>query len=177
MPIALVILAVVFGALAAAVLPMVLAMIAIVVSLAIATLVGQVYDLHVFTQNVATMIGLAVGIDYSLFIVSRFREERRGGLEVADAIGAASRAVFFSGAVVVIALLGMLIIPFTAFFSVGLGAILVVLAAVSASLTLLPALLSLMGDRVNRLRVPLIGSRQTASSSTTAAGGTACRMP
>ena len=165
-PIALVILAVVFGAIGAAVLPMVLAMIAIVISLAVATLVGQVYDLHVFTQNVATMIGLAVGIDYSLFIVSRFREERRKGLEVQDAIGAAgataSRAVFFSGAVVVIALLGMLIIPFTAFFSVGLGAVLVVLAAVAASLTLLPALLSLMGDRVNRLRVPLVGRREGA---------------
>ena len=170
MPLALLILAVVFGALGAAVLPMALAVMAIVISLGVAVLVGQVYDLHVFTQNVATMIGLAVGIDYSLFIVSRFREERARGLEKVDAIAAAgataSRAVLVSGLTVVIALLGMLIVPFTAFFSVGLGTILVVIAAVAASLTLLPAVLSLMGDRVNRFRVPFIGRGFGAAGST-----------
>ncbi|MDA1061562.1 MAG: MMPL family transporter [Chloroflexi bacterium] len=163
-PIALGILVVVFGAVAAAFLPMVIAIGAIILSLAGATLVSNFYDLHVFTQNVATMIGLAVGIDYSLFIVSRFREERRRGREKIDAIatagGTAGRAVLVSGTVVVIALLGMLLIPFTAFFSVGMGAILVVIAALLATLTLLPAFLSLFGDNINRLRLPFIGRFQ-----------------
>jgi uncharacterized membrane protein YdfJ with MMPL/SSD domain len=103
------------------------------------------------------MMGLAVGIDYSLFIVSRFREERAKGLQKLDALGAtgatASRAVFFSGLTVVLALIGMLIVPTTIFRSLGAGAIFVVVVAVVASLTLLPALLSLLGDRVNSLRV------------------------
>ena len=167
-PIALLILIIVFGAVVAAFLPMVMAIGAIVLSIAGATLVAAGYDLHVFTQNVATMIGLAVGIDYSLFIVSRFREERRRGRDKIDAIatagGTASRAVFFSGAVVVIALLGMLLIPFTAFVSVGLGAIMVVIAAVAATMTLLPAALSLFGDNINRLRVPFVGRRQSGAA-------------
>ncbi len=173
-PIAFAILIIVFGAVAAAVLPVVLAIGAIVLALAGATLASNGYDLHLFAQNVATMIGLAVGIDYSLFIVSRFREERRNGRDKIDAItvagGTASRAVFFSGTVVVIALLGMLLIPFTAFFSVGVGAIFVVVGAVALTLTLLPAALSLVGDNVNRLRVPGL-SRFQGSGDPDAHGG------
>ena len=147
---------------------------AIILSLAGATVISSGYDLHLFTQNVATMIGLAVGIDYGLFIVARFREERRRGRDKIDAItvagGTATRAVFFSGTVVVIALLSMLLIPFTAFVSVGIGAILVVIAAVSATLTLLPAVLSLMGDNINRLGLPSIG-RLKGSGDVDARGG------
>ena len=109
---------------------------------------------------------LAVGIDYSLFIVSRFREERRRGLDKVEAIATAgataARAVLVSGSVVVIALIGMLLIPFTAFFSVGIGAIMVVVAAVAATLTLLPAFLSLFGDNINRLRLPFIARFQSS---------------
>jgi RND superfamily putative drug exporter len=104
------------------------------------------------------MIGLAVGIDYSLFIVQRFREERATGHSVLDSIiragDSATRAVFFSGLTVVIALLGQLIMPDTVFRSLGMGAILVVLASVAAALTLLPAMLSLLGDRVNKGKIP-----------------------
>jgi RND superfamily putative drug exporter len=111
-----------------------------------------------------TMIGLAVGIDYSLFIVSRFREERSRGLEKMEAIGkagaTASRTVLFSGLTVVLALMGMLIVPDTTFRSVAAGAILVAIASVLAALTLLPAVLRLMGDRVNSLRVPFIQRTQ-----------------
>ena len=93
------------------------------------------------------MIGLAVGIDYSLIVVSRFREEMRRGRDKIDAIArtgdTAGRTVFFSGATVVIALFGMLVIPSTVYQALGLGAILVVIAAVAAALTLLPAVLSL----------------------------------
>ena len=159
-PIAMVILAVVFGALAAAVLPMALALTSIIITFGVILLIGQVIQLQVFVQNLVTMIGLAVGIDYSLFIVSRFREERARGLEKLDAIsvagGTASRAVLFSGVTVVVAVLGVLIVPHRVFFSIGLSMVLVVIIAVIASLTFLPAILSLMGDGVNKFRIPLI---------------------
>ena len=111
------------------------------------------------------MIGLAVGIDYSLFILSRYREERARGLQKIAAIVAAgstaSRAVLFSGLTVVLALVGLLIVPHSLWISLGVGAILVVVVAVMASLTLLPAMLSLMGDGVDKLRIPMIGRRRT----------------
>ena len=110
------------------------------------------------------MIGLAVGIDYSLFVVSRYREERLHGLEKAEAIAragaTATRTVLFSGMTVVLALVGMLLVPSNVFIALGLGAILVVIAAVFASMTLLPAVLSLLGDRVNKLTIPWIGRAQ-----------------
>ena len=103
------------------------------------------------------MMGLAVGIDYSLFIVSRYREERQRGREKLEAIGrsgaTANRAVFFSGAMVILALAGMLLVPTTIFRSLAGGAIIVVFVSVAASMTLLPAILSLLGDRVNAGRI------------------------
>ncbi len=155
--VALLVLVFVFGAVVTGLIPIVLGLASIAVALGAAALVGLVFDLSFFVTNMITMIGLAVGIDYSLFIVSRFREEREAGRDKIDAIaragGTASRAVFFSGLTVVLALLGMLLLPNTIFRSLGIGAILVVVAAVSASLTLLPAVLSLMGDRINWLRI------------------------
>jgi RND superfamily putative drug exporter len=157
-PIALVVLVFVFGALVAAGVPFALSLASIIVALAIISLLGQVFSLSVFATNVVTMLGLAVGIDYTLFIMSRFREERAAGLSVIDAVGrsaaTASRAVLFSGITVVLALTGMLMIPFSIFVSMGVGMIIVVLGAVVAALTLLPALLALLGDRVNALPVP-----------------------
>ena len=167
-PIALIILAVLFGALAAAILPVVLAVTSIVIAFGAVLLIGQVIQIQSFAQNLVTIIGLAVGIDYSLFIVSRYREERARGLEKLDAISkagsTASRAVLFSGMTVVLAVLGVLIVPDRVYFSVGLGMITVVTTAVIASLTLLPAILSLMGDRVDRFRVPLVGRRGAPSA-------------
>ncbi len=156
-PIALVILLIVFGALVSALLPLMLAGVAIVVALALTALVGQVFELSFFVSNMITMMGLAVGIDYVLFIVSRYREERAAGLEQPAAIeragSTASRAVLFSGITVVVALIGLLIVPTTIFISLAAGAILVVLVAVAAALTLLPAVLSLLGDRIDRGQV------------------------
>ncbi|HEX9343958.1 MAG TPA: MMPL family transporter, partial [Actinomycetota bacterium] len=161
---AAVILVLVFGALAAAVLPIVLAVMSIVVALGIVSLLGMAFHFSFFVTNMITMMGLAVGIDYSLFIVSRYREERARGRERLDAVaaagGTANRAVFFSGLTVVLALAGMLLIPTTIFRSLATGAIAVVLVAVLASLTLLPALLALMGDRINALRVPVLFKRR-----------------
>ncbi len=135
----------------------------ITVALGAVALIGQVYPLIFFVTLMISMIGLAVGIDYSLIVVSRYREERRRGREKLDAIArtgaTASRTVLFSGATVVLALSGMLIVPSSVFQALGLGAILVVIAAVMASLTLLPAVLALLGDKVNALRVPFIGRR------------------
>ena len=154
---ALIILVVVFGAVVAALVPILVAVAAIAVAVGLVAVVGQAFEFSFFVTNVITMMGLAVGIDYSLFVVSRYREERRRGREKLEAIEAAgataSRAVFFSGMTVVLALAGMLLIPNTIFRSVGAGAIFVVVAAVAASLTVLPAILGLLGDRVNALRV------------------------
>src|ERR671918_521495 len=151
--IALIILIVVFASVVAAIVPIVMAVFAIMLALGLVSLIGQMADFNLFVTNMVTMIGLAVGIDYSLFIVSRYREERKKGFPRLDAIGAAgataNRAVFFSGLIVVIALSGMFIIPATIFRSLAAGAILVTLASLAASMTLLPAILSLLGDRVN----------------------------
>jgi RND superfamily putative drug exporter len=155
--VALVVLVAVFGAIVAALLPIGLAVLAIAAAVGLVALLGLAFDFSFFVTNMITMMGLAVTIDYSLFIVSRYREERRAGhakLQAIELAGAtASRAVLFSGITVVLALVGMLLIPTTIFRSLAAGAILVVLAAVAASLTLLPALLGLLGDRVDALRV------------------------
>jgi uncharacterized membrane protein YdfJ with MMPL/SSD domain len=161
LPAALIILLLVFGAVVAGLVPLALALVAIITALGLTALVGIAFDLSIFTINMLTGMGLALGIDYSLFVVSRFREERSGGRDKLDAIaaagGTASRAVLFSGIAFVIAMLGLLIIPNTIFRSLAAGAILVGITSVLAALTLLPAVLSLLGDRVNSLRIPLVG--------------------
>jgi RND superfamily putative drug exporter len=129
-PVALIVLVVVFGALVAAGLPLVLGAVAIVAGLGLTAVIGRQMELFVFVTNVITMIGLAVGIDYSLFIVARYREERRSGLGKLEAIelagGTASKAVLFSGSTVVLALAGMFFVPLTVFSSIGVAAIVVV---------------------------------------------------
>ena len=159
-PIALAVLVLVFGTVVAALIPLGLGLVAIITALGATAVIGLAWDLSFFIINMVISIGLAVGIDYSLFVVSRYREERRAGREKNEAIAVAgataSRTVLFSGATVVLALLGMLIVPFSLFGSLATGAILAVVAAVLAALTLLPAVLSLLGDRVNSLRVPLL---------------------
>ena len=159
-PVALIILLALFGAVAATLLPLGLAIIAIAIALAAVAVIGQAFELLFFVTMMITMIGLAVGIDYSLLIVSRFREEMDGGLDTREAVErageTAGRTVLFSGTTVVLALIGMLIVPVSFFQSLGLGAILVVIAALAATLTLLPAVLSLLGPKVNFLTIPFL---------------------
>ena len=154
---AIIVLILVFGAAVAGVTPIVMGIFAIMVTLGVVGLLGKVWSFSFFTPNLISMMGLAVGIDYSLFIVSRYREERHRGREKMDAIAAsgatASRAVFFSGMTVVVALAGMLLVPTTIFRSLAGGAIIVVLVSVAASMTLLPAILALLGDRINAGRI------------------------
>jgi RND superfamily putative drug exporter len=165
-PIAFIILIIVFGALLAAVLPIALAIFAIAIAFGLTALVSQISDLSFFVTNMITMIGLAVGIDYSLFIVQRYREERQHGLPKADAIvtagATASRAVVFSGMTVVLALIGLFLVPNNIYRSLSVGAILVVLVAIVASLTLIPALLGLLGDHINWPRHPHYGTEVVA---------------
>src|SRR5215211_6075926 len=160
-PAALVILLLVFGAVVAGLVPLILAIVSIIVALALVALLAQVYDLSIFTQNMLIGMGLALGIDYSLFTLSRYREERLQGREKLDAIATggatAGRAVLFSGGAFVLAMLGLLLVPTTIFRSLAAGAILVGIVSVIAALTLLPAVLALLGDRVNALRIPFFG--------------------
>jgi RND superfamily putative drug exporter len=156
--VAVVILVLVFGAAVAAGVPLLIAIMSIVLALAMTAVVGQVLDLSLFVTNMIVMIGLAVGIDYTLFVVQRYREERALGADVAEAVvraaDTATRAVVFSGMTVVIGLSGLMIMPDTVMRSLGMGAILAVIATGLAALTALPAVLRLLGDRINKLRVP-----------------------
>ena len=160
-PVALLILAALFGTVVAALAPIGLAIVAIIVALGLVALIGQAFELVFFVTLMVTMIGLAVGIDYSLLIVSRFREEMGGGLSKSAAAeragNTAGRTVLFSGVTVIIALCGMLIVPFLFFQSLAIGAILVVAVALAATLTLLPAVLALLGPKVNMLPIPFSG--------------------
>jgi putative drug exporter of the RND superfamily len=160
---ALVILLFVFGAFGSAWIPLAMSVCAIILAVAASALIGQVYPLSFFVINMISMIGLAVGTDYTLFVVARFREERAKGVPKVDAIAragaTATRAVVFSGLTVIFALLGMLLVPTNIFFSLGLGAILVASFAVVLALTFLPAVLSLMGDRVNAWKLPFLPNR------------------
>ncbi|NQW17570.1 MAG: MMPL family transporter [Chloroflexi bacterium] len=159
--IALIILLFVFRTAGSAWIPIVTSLISIFLAIAVVAVLGQIGRFSFFVTNIITMIGLAVGIDYSLFIVARFREERARGLEKLDAIAkagaTATRSVVFSGITVVFALLGMVIVPTTVFFSLGAGAVIVTIIAVLAALTFLPAMLSLVGDKVNAWKLPFIG--------------------
>jgi uncharacterized membrane protein YdfJ with MMPL/SSD domain len=168
LPAALIVLLLVFGAVVAGLVPLLMAIVAIVVALGLTAVLAQPFELSVFIVNMLTGMGLALGIDYSLFVVSRYREERAQGkaeLAAIEASGAtASRAVLFSGSVFVIAMFGMLLVPNSIMRSLALGAILVGIVSVVAALTLLPALLGLLGDRVNALRIPFVGRRSLDAS-------------
>ena len=165
-PVALVILLAVFGALVAAGLPLGLGVAAVLIALGGAAVAGQFHDFSLFIVNITFMIGLAVGIDYALFIIKRYREERAtaGKVEAIARTGAtASRAILFSGLTVIVALAGLLLVPSTIFQSIALGAMAVVAVSVAMSLTLLPALLSLLDHRIERGRIPWLNRRTTAS--------------
>ncbi len=168
LPAAMIVLILVFGALVAAFIPMSIAIVSIIVTVAISSVLGQVTSLSFFIVNMITAMGLALGIDYSLFVLSRYREERQAGRDKIDAIittgGTSSKAVLFSGSSFVVALLGLLLVPDTILRSLALGAIIVGIVTMAAAITLLPALLSLLGDRVNALRLPVVGRDHPAES-------------
>jgi RND superfamily putative drug exporter len=163
LPAALIVLLLVFGTVVAGLVPLLIALPSIIVALSFVAVLGHAFSLSIFVVNMLTGMGLALGIDYALFVVSRFREERGRGREKLDAISAsaltANRAVLFSGTTFVIAMFGMLIVPNSIMRSLAVGAILVGIVSVVASATLLPALLGLIGDGIDRWRIPLVGRR------------------
>jgi putative drug exporter of the RND superfamily len=154
---AMLILVLVFGTITAMVLPVAVAIFGLVCGLSIVSLLGHVMSVSDVAPTLATMIGLGVGIDYSLFIVTRARSARHDGMSVPDAIGHAAAtsgsAVAFAGGTVVVALLALAVSGLSMVTVLGQAAAIVVVVAVLASMTLLPALLGLCGDRIERLRV------------------------
>jgi uncharacterized membrane protein YdfJ with MMPL/SSD domain len=163
LPAALLILLLVFGTVVAGLVPLLTALVAITTALGLVALLTQLFELSIFTTNMLTGMGLALGIDYALFVISRYREERGRGRAPDDAIvatgGTASRAVLFSGSAFVIAMFGLLLVPSTIFRSLAVGAILVGITSLAVALTLLPALLGLLRDRVDAIRLPIVGRR------------------
>jgi putative drug exporter of the RND superfamily len=162
-PFAALILILVFASLVAAGMPLIVAALAIPTTLAGVYLVAQVTELSIYVQNVATMLGLALAIDYSLFMVSRFREELRKGRDVPTAVeitvATSGKAVTFSGLAVAIGLSGLLLFEPAALRSFGIGGALVVASSVLYALTFLPATLGMLGPRVNSLGTAALRDR------------------
>ncbi len=160
-PLTFLILLAAFGAVVAAVIPLVLAITALLAAFGILGLYSQtVSAVSPYASQLVVLIGLAVAVDYSLFMLTRFRTERRHGRPKLAAIDVASntagRAVFFSGLAVMISIGGLFLLDDPLFRSMAIGTISVVFVAVIGSLTFLPATLAILGDGVNRLRLPFV---------------------
>ncbi len=179
LPIAALALLVVFGSVVAAGLPLAVGGGAVLLALAVIWAVAQVTQMSIFVLNLATLLGLGLGVDYSLLMTSRFREELRrraaaGGNDGSDpearsaaievavrvTVATAGRAVFFSGLTVLLGLTGLVLFEFPILRSVGIAGAIVVGLAVAAALTLLPAILSLLGDRVDAIRIRRVNDAQ-----------------
>jgi RND superfamily putative drug exporter len=165
MPILLVLLVLVFGSVVAATTPLLIGGIAIIGAFTVVRVLTLFTDVSIFSINIITLIGLGLAIDYALFVVSRFREELDAGHTTSDALSrtmaTAGRTVAVSGVTVALALSGLLIFPQMFLRSMGMGGVAAVAVAMLASLTLLPALLAVLGKRVDALRLPW-AKRRTA---------------
>ncbi len=166
-PFAIIALLLVFRSVVAAILPALVGGGAVAVSLAIIFGLGHITTLSIFVLNITTLFGLGLGVDYSLFMVSRFREELKRGRNVEDAVAVAvataGRAVVFSGLTVSIGLLGLVFFRINFLHSVGMAGVMVVMLAVLAAITLLPAALSIIGTRINAFPVRLPRFRRRAA--------------
>src|SRR6476469_9474180 len=151
-PIVAIILLIVFGSLAAAALPLVLGFVSVMVTGALIYFLSQQVETSVFVTNMASMIGIGVAIDYSLFILARYREERASGRDKddarAEALSTSGLAVAFSGLAVIVSLAGLWMVDNQALRSMALGAMTVVAVSILTAVTLLPALIAMLGDRV-----------------------------
>ena len=160
-PITLVILLLVFGSLVGAFIPLGLALTAVFATMGLVALPSQIVPMDESIAEVILLIGLAVGVDYSLFYIRRERDERRAGRSETAALEAAAatsgRAVLISGITVMIAMAGMFFSGDKTFMSFAIGTMMVVAVAMIGSLTVLPAMLSWLGDRVDKVRVPFLG--------------------
>ncbi|HZB42288.1 MAG TPA: MMPL family transporter, partial [Ilumatobacter sp.] len=165
LPITLLLLLLAFGALVAAFIPLGLALIAITIALAVLSLVSRLYPLEELYSEMVLLIGLATGIDYTLFIITRYRLERAAGHPKERAIvlasGTSGKSVVFAGVTVLLAISGMFLVDNVIFSSMAIAAIVVVAIAVIISVTLLPAILAILGDNVNRWRLGFLRRRHT----------------
>jgi uncharacterized membrane protein YdfJ with MMPL/SSD domain len=180
-PVTLAILVFAFGALVAAGIPLLLGLTAVLGALGLTALISHVMRMDQSIDSVILLIGLAVGIDYSLFYLRREREERARGRSPASALQVAAatsgRAVLVSGLTVMTAMAGMFLMGTRIFQGFGVGTVLVVAIALIGSLTVLPAVLSKLGDRVDRGRLPIIGRRRRESRVWPAIVGTVLKRP
>ena len=160
LPITLVILVFAFGALVAAGVPLLLGLSAVMAALGLVALPSQIVPLGENTASIILLVGLAVGVDYTLFYLRREREERARGVGHRDAIHTAAatsgRAVLISGLTVIVAMAGMFLAGDQTFTALGIGAITVVLVAMIGSVTVVPAVLSVLGDKVEKGRIPFL---------------------
>ncbi len=167
LPVTLILLLIVFGALIAAGIPLLLAGTSVITALALLNVVSQWLPVQQSTAEVVLLIGMAVGVDYSLFYLRREREERAAGASTSQALRIAAatsgRAILVSGLTVMTALAGLFLSGYNVFSGIAIGTIAVVGIAVLGSLTVLPAVLSWLGPRADRGRIPLIGRRSTAA--------------
>ena len=155
-PFAVVILIFAFGTLVAAGVPVLIGGASVLTALAVLYFISGLYDMSVFTLTLSTMLGLGLGIDYALFFVSRFREELENFSTpeaVPRTVATAGRSIFFSGTAVLVGLSGLLFFPFMFMRSIGVAGVVVVFVSVTAALTLLPALLGVLGPNINRLAI------------------------
>ncbi|HEX3243395.1 MAG TPA: MMPL family transporter, partial [Solirubrobacterales bacterium] len=168
---AIAVLLITFGSLVAMGLPIVTALFALGVGLSLVSLGTHVFPTAEFAPQLAAMIGLGVGIDYALFILTRFRNGLDEGLESRDAaiaaVDTAGRAVLFAGVTVIIALMGMMLLGLSFLYGVAMATAFAVLMTMIAALTLLPALLTIAGPRVDRLRIPGLGERTRSTAEDT----------
>ena len=168
LPVTLILLAIVFGTLVAAGIPVLLAITSALTATWLLAIPGHWLPVGSQTSTVVLLVGMAVGVDYSLFFLRRQREERARGADLQQAITGAARtsgrSIVVSGLTVMTALAGLLLTGYSLFSGMAIGAITVVGIAVAGSLTVLPALLSMLGDRVDKGRIPLIGRRRAAAA-------------
>jgi RND superfamily putative drug exporter len=162
-PIAILVLLIVFGTASATLVPLLMAAGTVPVTLGLLWLVAHELNMAIYVTNLVTLIGIAIAIDYSLLVVYRYREELVGGADEREALRitmrTAGHAVLFSGATVAIGLACLVLIPLPFIRSMGIGGLLIPLVSIAAAMTLLPALLAIFGGSLLKLRVPLIGLR------------------
>lgn len=158
LPVALLVLFLVFGSLVAATMPILLAVVAIPVTLAVIYGISLHVSMSVFVLNITSIIGMGISIDYSLFMIRRYRDELANGRSKGDAIGrtlaTAGESIFFSGLIVIVGFCGLLLMDVDIIRALGIGGAGVVITAMLAALTLLPALLCVLEQRINALRIP-----------------------
>jgi uncharacterized membrane protein YdfJ with MMPL/SSD domain len=167
LPVTLLILVVTFGALIAAGVPLLLGITAVVGTIGLLGPISHLFPLDEFINEIVLLVGLAVGVDYSLFYLRREREEKARGHSPKDAVAIAAatsgRAVLISGVTVIVAMAGMLLAGDSTFTALGIGAMLVVFVAMIGSVTVIPALLSGSGKWLERGRIPFVGKRMAAA--------------